>query len=36
MEVIHKPVLLKEVLKFLKVKPGGKYIDATVGEGGHA
>ncbi|MEX0888137.1 MAG: 16S rRNA (cytosine(1402)-N(4))-methyltransferase RsmH, partial [Patescibacteria group bacterium] len=23
-------------LEFLKIKPGGKYIDATVGEGGHA
>lgn len=35
-EAIHTPVLLEEVGKFLKVKPGGKYIDATVGEGGHA
>jgi len=33
---IHKPVLLKEVLALLQVKKGGRYIDATLGEGGHA
>ena len=33
---IHKPVLLQEVLAFLQVKKGGRYIDATLGEGGHA
>lgn len=33
---VHRPVLLKEVLDFLKVEPGKKYIDATVGGGGHA
>ncbi len=32
----HIPVLLEEVVKGLAVKPGGLYIDATVGEGGHA
>lgn len=31
----HKPVLLKEVLYFLDAKPGKRYIDATVGGGGH-
>jgi 16S rRNA (cytosine1402-N4)-methyltransferase len=29
------PVLLKEAIEFLAVKPGGTYIDATVGLGGH-
>ena len=33
---IHKPVLLKEALDFLKVEKGKRFIDATVGEGGHA
>ncbi len=31
----HKPVLLKEVLEHLKVNKGAKYIDATLGDGGH-
>lgn len=31
----HKPVLLKEVLDFLNVQSGGRYIDATLGQGGH-
>jgi len=31
----HTPVLLELAIKGLKVKKGGKYIDATVGEGGH-
>ena len=34
-EVFHQPVLLKEAIEFLKVKRGEKYIDATVGGGGH-
>jgi len=33
---MHHPVLLKAVLDNLKVKKGGKYIDATFGEGGHS
>lgn len=35
LEVFHKPVLLKEVVEFLRVREGEKYIDATVGGGGH-
>jgi 16S rRNA (cytosine1402-N4)-methyltransferase len=32
----HVPVLLKEAIDFLAVKPGGSYIDATLGLGGHS
>ena len=32
----HTPVMVGEVLEQLQVKPGGLYIDCTVGEGGHA
>ncbi|OGY36417.1 MAG: 16S rRNA (cytosine(1402)-N(4))-methyltransferase, partial [Candidatus Andersenbacteria bacterium RIFCSPLOWO2_02_FULL_46_11] len=32
----HIPVLLNEVMEGLKVRPGERYIDATVGDGGHA
>lgn len=32
----HIPVLLDEVIGALQVRPGGRYIDCTVGEGGHA
>ena len=30
----HEPVLLKEAIEYLSIKPGEKYIDATVGGGG--
>jgi 16S rRNA (cytosine1402-N4)-methyltransferase len=33
---MHVPVMLKEVLQALAVQPGGRYIDATLGGGGHA
>ncbi len=32
----HLPVLYDRVLEFLAPQPGGRYIDATVGAGGHA
>jgi 16S rRNA (cytosine1402-N4)-methyltransferase len=31
----HTPVLLKEVIELVKVQLGKKYIDATIGGGGH-
>jgi 16S rRNA (cytosine1402-N4)-methyltransferase len=34
-EEYHQPVLLKEVLGFFRVAPGKRYIDATLGLGGH-
>ena len=34
--VDHEPVLLRESLAALNVRPGGRYVDATVGAGGHA
>lgn len=33
---VHIPVLLNEVLEYLKPKPGDKIIDATFSDGGHA
>ncbi|KKR11342.1 MAG: Ribosomal RNA small subunit methyltransferase H [Microgenomates group bacterium GW2011_GWA2_39_19] len=31
----HKSVMLQEVIDFLNVKPGRRFIDATTGGGGH-
>src|SRR5712692_8768976 len=33
--ILHRPVLLREALEFLKVRRDGTYIDATLGTGGH-
>ncbi|MDR1391626.1 MAG: 16S rRNA (cytosine(1402)-N(4))-methyltransferase RsmH [Clostridiales bacterium] len=33
---MHKPVMLKEVIKLLNLNPNGIYVDGTVGCGGHA
>ena len=35
-ETKHVPVLLQEATDFLEVKPGGTYVDMTLGGGGHS
>ena len=32
----HKPVLLQEVITGLNIKPGGIYVDCTIGGAGHS
>ena len=32
----HEPVLLKEAIEAMNIKPGGIYVDATFGGGGHS
>ena len=32
----HRPVMLKEAVDALAVKPGGRYVDGTLGRAGHA
>ncbi len=36
MEYTHKPVLLKECLDGLNIRPGGIYVDGTLGRAGHS
>ena len=36
MEYIHKPVLLRECLEGLNIRPDGIYVDGTLGRAGHA
>ncbi len=36
MDLYHIPVMLHESVQGLKLKPGGDYVDATFGGGGHA
>jgi 16S rRNA (cytosine1402-N4)-methyltransferase len=32
----HEPVLLKECIEALRIRPNGRYVDATFGGGGHS
>lgn len=34
--IFHQPVMVKEVVESLCCRPGGVYVDGTVGGGGHA
>jgi len=36
LEIQHNPVMVPEILKYLDVVSGGRYIDCTLGEGGHS
>ena len=35
-ELLHQPVLLAEALAGLNIRPDGRYVDGTLGRGGHA
>ena len=34
--MLHTPVLAEAILEWLRIRPDGTYVDATVGTGGHA
>ncbi|HIC92019.1 MAG TPA: 16S rRNA (cytosine(1402)-N(4))-methyltransferase, partial [Syntrophaceae bacterium] len=33
---IHTPVMVKEVMEYLRCEPGKVYVDGTIGGGGHS
>jgi len=35
-QMVHKPVMLKQVIEALNIKPDGIYVDATLGGAGHS
>ncbi len=35
-QALHRPVMVREVLRYLRPRNGGVYFDGTVGMGGHA
>jgi len=36
LDLHHTPVMIPEIIQALKAHPGGRYIDGTLGEGGHS
>ena len=36
MEYTHKPVLLRESIEALNIRPDGIYVDGTLGRAGHS
>ncbi len=36
MEFKHTPIMLKEVIEYLDIKPDGIYVDGTMGGAGHS
>jgi 16S rRNA (cytosine1402-N4)-methyltransferase len=36
LSILHTPVLAVEVMEWLRIRPEGTYVDATVGTGGHS
>ncbi|MBF0540698.1 MAG: 16S rRNA (cytosine(1402)-N(4))-methyltransferase RsmH [Nitrospirae bacterium] len=35
-QIVHHPVMCKEVIEFLAIRENGVYVDATLGLGGHS